>query len=73
MVAIGDAEPDLYAAIDRAAGPRQLHPPPLPDNMAALGSAGGVGGGIKRLCMTHHPLEERIAALKGQLPDGTRP
>jgi heat shock protein HtpX len=38
---------------------------PLPDQMAAFGIAGGIGGGLKRLFMTHPPLEERIAALKG--------
>jgi len=42
-----------------------LHPQPLPDKMAAFGIAGGVGGGLKRLFMTHPPLAERIAALKG--------
>ena len=41
-----------------------LHPQPLPEKMAAFGIAGGVGGGLKRLFMTHPPLEERIAALK---------
>ena len=41
-----------------------LHPQPLPEKMAAFGIARGVGGGLKRLFMTHPPLEERIAALK---------
>ncbi|NTV97453.1 MAG: protease HtpX [Thiobacillus sp.] len=41
-----------------------LHPAPLPDKMAAFGIAGGGGGGLKRLFMTHPPIEERIAALK---------
>jgi heat shock protein HtpX len=36
----------------------------LPEQMAALGISGGVGGGLKRLFMTHPPLEERIAALR---------
>lgn len=43
---------------------QRAHPAPLPDKMAAFGIAGGVGGGIKRLFMTHPPLEERIAALQ---------
>ena len=30
----------------------------------AFGIAGGGGGGLKRLFMTHPPLEERIAALR---------
>jgi len=42
-----------------------LHPQPLPDRMAAFGiDGGGRPSGIKRLFMTHPPLEERIAALK---------
>ena len=51
----------MIAALERlAAG----HSAPLPDQMAAFGIAGGLGSGIKRLFMTHPPLEERIAALK---------
>jgi heat shock protein HtpX len=38
--------------------------PHLPDQLAAFGISGGVSRGIKRLFMTHPPLEERIAALK---------
>ena len=38
--------------------------PPLPDQLAAFGIAGGMGSGIKRLFMSHPPLEERIATLK---------
>lgn len=38
--------------------------PALPDQMAAFGISGGMGMGIKRLFMTHPPLEERIAALR---------
>jgi heat shock protein HtpX len=37
---------------------------PLPDRMATFGITGGLGHGLKRLFMTHPPLEERIAALK---------
>jgi len=36
----------------------------LPDQMAAFGIAGGFGAGLRRLLMTHPPLEERIAALR---------
>jgi heat shock protein HtpX len=32
--------------------------------MAAFGISGHIGHGLKRLFMTHPPLEERIAALK---------
>ncbi|MDP1605424.1 MAG: protease HtpX [Rhodocyclaceae bacterium] len=52
---------NMIAALERL---NALHPAPLPDKMAAFGIAGGGGGGIKRLFMTHPPLEERIAALK---------
>lgn len=52
----------MIAALERLAG---LHPQPLPDKMAAFGIAGGGAGGIKRLFMTHPPLAERIAALRG--------
>lgn len=48
-----------------------LHPAPLPDKMAAFGIAGGVGAGLKRLFMTHPPIEERIAALEA-LNEGVR-
>ncbi len=52
---------NMIAALDRL---NSLHPQPLPDKMAAFGIAGGMGGGLKRLFMTHPPLEERIAALR---------
>lgn len=52
---------NMISALQRLGG---LHPQPLPDKMAAFGIAGGVGSGIKRLFMTHPPLEERIAALQ---------
>jgi len=42
---------------------RAAHPQPLPDQMAAFGISGTVGSGIRRLFMTHPPLEERIQAL----------
>lgn len=38
--------------------------PHLPDQMAAFGISGNAGGGLRRLFMTHPPLEERIAALQ---------
>jgi heat shock protein HtpX len=37
----------------------------LPKDVQAFGISGGVGEGLKRLFMTHPPLEERIAALRG--------
>jgi len=38
--------------------------PHLPDQMAAFGIAGGIGHGLRRLFLSHPPLEERIAALR---------
>ena len=52
---------NMIAALERLAS---QHPQPLPDKMAAFGIAGGLGGGLKRLFMTHPPLAERIAALR---------
>lgn len=43
---------------------RQRHAGPLPDRMSAFGISGGIGHGLKRLFMSHPPLEERIAALR---------
>ena len=51
----------MIAALERL---RSLHPQPLPDKMAAFGVSGGKAEGIKRLFMTHPPLEQRIEALK---------
>lgn len=36
----------------------------LPEKMTAFGISGPIGSGLKRLFMTHPPLEERIAALE---------
>jgi heat shock protein HtpX len=52
---------NMIAALKRLGS---LHPAPLPEKMAAFGIAGGGGGGLKRLFMTHPPIEERIAALE---------
>ncbi|TPW18511.1 MAG: heat shock protein HtpX [Halothiobacillaceae bacterium] len=52
----------MIAALERLKGSAgQQH---LPDQMAAFGIAGGMGSGLKKLFMTHPPLDERIAALK---------
>jgi heat shock protein HtpX len=51
----------MIAALQRL---QQAHSAPLPEQMAAQGISGGVGDGLKRLFMTHPPLEERIAALR---------
>jgi heat shock protein HtpX len=52
----------MVAALQRL---QQAHTPAqLPDQLAAFGIAGGLGHGLKRLFMSHPPLEERIAALQ---------
>lgn len=38
--------------------------PHLPDQLAAFGISGGIGGGLKKLFMSHPPLDERIRALQ---------
>jgi heat shock protein HtpX len=52
----------MVAALEKLRASAAL--PHLPDQLAAFGISGGVGRGIKRLFMTHPPLEERIAALR---------
>jgi len=54
---------NMIAALERL---NSLHPAPLPEKLAAFGISGGGAGGIKRLFMTHPPLEERIEALRRQ-------
>ena len=39
-------------------------PAQLPEQLAAFGISGGRGAGIRRLFMSHPPIEERIAALQ---------
>ncbi len=44
---------------------KRVHDPePLPEKMAAFGINGGVPTGLKKLFMSHPPLDERIAALR---------
>lgn len=52
---------NMIAALERLSS---LHPAPLPDRMAAFGIAGGGASGLKRLFLTHPPLNERIQALR---------
>ena len=40
----------------------------LPKQVQAFGISGGVGGGLRKLFMSHPPLEERIAALRNATP-----
>lgn len=54
----------MIAALERL---QQLHEPSqLPSQMAAFGINGGLSDGLRKLLMTHPPLEERIAALRQQ-------
>jgi heat shock protein HtpX len=46
-------------ALQRAHDPKDL-----PGEFAAFGISGGLGAGVKKLFMSHPPLEERIAALR---------
>lgn len=52
---------NMIAALERL---KAAQPQPLPSQMAAFGIAGGRGAGLKRLFMSHPPLDERIAALR---------
>lgn len=52
----------MIAALDRLR--RQTAPPLASGQLAAFGITGSVGHGLRRLFMTHPPLEERIAALQ---------
>jgi heat shock protein HtpX len=52
----------MIGALDKLR--RSVNQAHLPDQMAAFGISGKVAGGIKRLFMTHPPLEERIEALR---------
>jgi len=52
----------MIAALERLKA--SVAQPHLPDQLAAFGINGGLGSGIKRLFMSHPPLDERIAALK---------
>jgi heat shock protein HtpX len=52
----------MIAALQRL---KQAHEPSrLPDQIRAFGISGGQGLGIKRLFMSHPPLDERIEALR---------
>jgi len=54
----------MIAALQKLKDVNQPHD--LPGEMAAFGIAGGLGDGMKKLFMTHPPLEDRIAALQNQ-------
>jgi heat shock protein HtpX len=54
----------MIGALERL---QQTHAGPLPEKMAAFGISGPVASGLKRLFMTHPPIEERIAALRASV------
>lgn len=51
----------MIAALERL---KQATTEPLPDQLAAFGIAGGMGDGLKKLFLSHPPLDERIEALR---------
>jgi heat shock protein HtpX len=53
--------PSMISAL-RSLG--RVHSDSLPDKMAAFGINGRRGAGLRRLFMSHPPIEERIAALE---------
>lgn len=57
----------MIAALERLA--QTYGESTLPKQVAAFGISGGVGSGLKRLFMSHPPLEERIAALRNATPE----
>ena len=46
---------------------RKSQPADLPGEFATFGISGGRGSGLKKLFMSHPPLEERIAALEARV------
>jgi heat shock protein HtpX len=54
----------MISALERLGSLHQ--PTQLPSEMAAFGIHGSLGDGLKRLFMSHPPIEERIAALRQQ-------
>jgi len=54
--------PQMIGALERLKAASD--PAPLPDQLSAFGISGGKKG-LMRLLMSHPPLDERIAALKG--------
>lgn len=52
----------MIAALERLK--MQHEPSALPDQMAAFGISGGLAQGLKKMFMSHPPLDERIARLR---------
>src|SRR5690606_22739049 len=60
----------MIAALERLAESQGANT--LPRQIAAFGISGGIGDGLRRLLMSHPPLEERIAALRSAPPEQLR-
>lgn len=54
----------MIAALERLSANR---PSTLPAQVEAFGIAGGVGEGLKKLFLSHPPMEQRIAALRSSM------
>jgi len=52
----------MIAALERLK--QGVNQPHLPDQLAAFGISGGIGRGLKRLFLSHPPLDERIDVLR---------
>ncbi len=63
-------KPKMIAALERLA--LNHGQSTLPKQIAAFGISGGIGHGLRRLLMSHPPLEERIAALRSASPEALR-
>jgi heat shock protein HtpX len=60
----------MIAALERLAQNQGANT--LPRQIAAFGISGGIAHGLRRLLMSHPPLEERIAALRAASPEQLR-
>jgi len=54
----------MIAALERLESNHR--PSTLPAQVEAFGIAGGIGAGLKKLFLSHPPMQERIAALRNQ-------
>ena len=63
-------KPKMIAALERLALNHGENT--LPKQIAAFGISGGIGHGLRKLLMSHPPLEQRIAALRAASPDTLR-
>ena len=55
----------MIAALERLA--QTYGASTLPKQVQAFGISGGAGRGLRRLLMSHPPLDERIAALRASV------